>query len=535
MSNYPSKSTSNSSQASSSYKHIDIDSSPIDYTSPYSSYNKSKTNISFDQSTYTPVSLSKASRYNYSDNNNFNNDDNNFNNNNNNNNNRSNKFNNKSNSFFNSGTNISPSQTPITTIPTTTSIITAFRELQTKQKQIEHERIHAYKERDELRQMITEKRRNQALYRSKNEIESTETFLHLRSNNEKLKYEITDLDRNILNHDNKIISLEKQLSSQHALCFEYQEDIKNNNTLIYSIEYKNKLLHDNLNKINSRLLKLNHDTIESPKKYLTKNELIQEEINKLQDEINIIKLKNNHIQNKTKNLENYSDLIIKINNDLCDTLMEREKVIAEIIKLTIEQSLSIPPHYLWPKNMNYSEILDIVQKAAALNTNIALQTSALKATKAATQAIVRALTPPPTPSSREKKQYSTPTSPYRNNSPYRTSSPQRMHSNSDTTLASAQQTLDNTITTLESVSNINNQLLNYSLNQNLEHSLDSGVDHGRELYKSLTSPIHSSSGSGSHHQNHNTRSIKASRKAVARQGAITLATRFAAAATGKNK
>ena len=84
--------------------------------------------------------------------------------------------------------------------------------------------------------------------------------------------------------------------------------------------------------------------------------------------------------------------------------MEREKVIAEIIKLTIEQSLSIPPHYLWPKNMNYSEILDIVQKAAALNTNIALQTSALKATKAATQAIVRALTPPPTPSSREKKQ-----------------------------------------------------------------------------------------------------------------------------------
>lgn len=518
MSNYLSKSKSNSSQSSSSYRHIDIDSSPIDYTSPYSSYNKSKTNISFDQSTYTPVSLSKASRYNYSDNNN---------------NNGSNKLNSKSNSFFNSSTSISPSQTPTaTTIPTTTSIITAFRELQTKQKQIEHERIHAYKERDELRQMIIEKRRNQALYRSKNEIESTETFLHLRSNNEKLKYEITDLDRNIFNHDNKIISLEKQLSSQHALCFEYQEDIKNNNTLIYSIEYKNKLLQDNLNKINSRLLKINHDTIESPKKYLSKNEVIQEEINKLQDEINIIKLKNNHVQNKTKNLENYSDLIIKINNDLCDTLMEREKVVAEIIKLTIEQSITIPPHYLWPKNMNYSEILDIVQKAAALNTNIALQTSALKATRAATQAIVRALTPPTTPSSREKKQFNTPTS------PYRTSSPQRKRSNSDTTLATAQQTLDDTITALDSVSNINNHLLNYSMNQNLEHSLDSGVDHGRELYKSLTSPAHSSGGSGSHHhhQHHqHSRSANASRKAVARQGAITLATRFAAAATGRIK
>ena len=152
--------------------------------------------------------------------------------------------------------------------------------------------------------------------------------------------------------------------------------------------------------------------------------------------------------------------------------------------------------------MNDSKILDIVHVTATLNTNIALQTSALKATRAATQAIARALTPTATtPSSREKKQYSTPTtSPYRNNSPYRSSSPQRMRSNSDTALATAQQTLDNTITALESVSNINNQLLNYSLNQNLEHSLDNGVDHGRELYKSLTSPIHSSGGSGSHHQ-----------------------------------
>ena len=114
-----------------------------------------------------------------------------------------------------------------------------------------------------------------------------------------------------------------------------------------------------------------------------------------------------------------------------------------------------------------------------------------------------------------------------------------MRSNSDTALATAQQTLDNTITALESVSNINNQLLNYSLNQNLEHSLDNGVDHGRELYRSLTSPIHSSGGSGSgshhHHHHHHTRSVNANRKSVARQGAITLATRFAAAATGRDE
>ena len=114
-----------------------------------------------------------------------------------------------------------------------------------------------------------------------------------------------------------------------------------------------------------------------------------------------------------------------------------------------------------------------------------------------------------------------------------------MRSNSDTALATAHQTLGNTITALESVSNINNQLLNYSLNQNLEHSLDNGADHGRELYKSLTSPIRSSggsgSGSGSHHHHHHTRSVNANRKSVARQGAITLATRFAAAATGRDE
>ena len=79
--------------------------------------------------------------------------------------------------------------------------------------------------------------------------------------------------------------------------------------------------------------------------------------------------------------------------------------------------------------------------------------------------------------------------------------------------------------------------MNYSLNQNLEHSHDNGVDHGRELYRSLTSPIHSSGGSGSlhhHHHHHHTRSVKANRKSVARQSAITLAKRFAAA-TGRNK
>lgn len=479
--------------------------SPI-YSSPILSPTKHKSNVTFDHSIYSPTNLISANNSIYK------------------------SPTTPGNYFHNYHSNSSNNQA--------TSVVSAFRELQSKQKHIENERSLVFKQREELRNQINDNRRNHALWISKIEIEGTENFLTIRAANERIKYEINDLNANILVLENKISSIDRQLASQRTLCYDLQEDITSMNNKIYTLDNKNNQLLHEREQIENRLKILNKDSIRSPEIHSKQNDDIHNSIRSLEQQISSMKLNKAKSTAKSNALQSYIDLIIKINGELCETLIAREHAKAEIMRIT---GRSLPPHYTWPKDIPYTNILDIINQAATLTANASLQSSALNASRIASQAIINALSPDSKLKQdfyEDKKMNHT-----RKNSPTR-SSPNRYDNNiTSTPFINSCSPIDYktdqaaavTKAAIESASALNGQLLNYSLNRSLEE----GVNHGRSLLRSSSASYNAGNSRGNNlhrRTNNNTntfnlRNAIASDKSIARHGAITLATRFAAAAT----
>jgi hypothetical protein len=325
------------------------------------------------------------------------------------------------------------------------SVIRAFRELQTKQKNIEQERILAIKDRDEMRHKLSELRRNQALWRSKSEIEATDNFLTVRTANERLKFDYGDVQAKLATQESKLNSIERHRIALKSMQATLQDDVSSNDARIGILEHQNSVLRAELYAIESRTNQLTRVAIRSPEKNRKHMEGVSKSVQSLEHEIEKIRNARIRTTSKTTALQNYMDLIIKINGDLSDTLISREQIKAEIMRLS---SRILPPHYTWPKEVQ-------------------------------------------SPNSRRSRSAS------------------RTRSSGDATTSAVMQA------TIDSALALNNQLLNHSAIS-------------RQSRRSSSSTLGRSKSASSLNRS---RTSTASTKSIARQGAVTYATRFAAAAT----
>ena len=273
-----------------------------------------------------------------------------------------------------------------------TSVISAFRELQSKAKAIEQERFIALRERDELRQRLSERRRSQAMWRSRSEIEATEGFLTVKAANEKLKYEYGDLDAKIAAQENIHQSIERGKTAQRAMIATLQDEIAHNKAKVYTLERQISLLNADLSSVESRSHQVEHVASRSPEQHLKQHKHLMRQVTSLEDDIDKVNRSKTKILSKVSSLHKYMDLIIKINAELCETLISREKAKAEVLRLS-GKLVDVPPHYTWPKEIPYNSILEIVQQASKMTVDAAIRSTALKATREAARSITRALSP----------------------------------------------------------------------------------------------------------------------------------------------
>jgi predicted nucleic acid-binding Zn-ribbon protein len=247
---------------------------------------------------------------------------------------------------------ISPNA-PIYNNASATNIIKAFRELQSKQKDVEQERLLAIKQRDDLRHKLSDLRRGQALWRSKAEIEATENFLTIRTANDRLKYEYGDIEAKLSAQESKFNAIERHRIALRSLQGTLQDDVSQNDARISTMEHQNAVLRAELHTIESRISNLNRAAIRSPEAHRKHSNNMLRSVESLEHEIEKVRLAKMRTVAKTKALQSYMDLILKINGDLSDTLVSREQIKAEIMRLN---SRIVPPHYTWPKEVRSPSI-----------------------------------------------------------------------------------------------------------------------------------------------------------------------------------
>lgn len=270
-----------------------------------------------------------------------------------------------------------------------TSVVAAFRELQEKSKAIEIERADALRLRDELRQQLSDKRRANSVWRSKVEIDATENLLSIRSSNDKVKLEYGLLDEKLASLESINRSTERGLLAQKQHYTNLSEELFTIKSAIYTKERQLLLLNNELKHINERTQSVRLSS--SPE--LKNSDHVRLETMKTSLEQQLYTIKNSRYRNESKAiaLQKYLDLVLKVNEELCETLIQRERSKSNLLKLT--KSYSPQPRYSWPKEVPYSSILHVIKDAATATATAAVENTARKATEHVIKDLIEVISP----------------------------------------------------------------------------------------------------------------------------------------------
>lgn len=281
--------------------------------------------------------------------------------------------------------------------PSAASVINTFRDLQNQIKKMEQEKYDILQQRDALKVELYESKRHHKSIIHKNEVTFTENLIGLKSKQDGLNSEYNALQYQFNNQQELNHSLEHQVSSLEYYYHSLQKDINYDRNKQSQMEQEITLLHEQSVTTQIRTHDLDHMvTNTSPKKFSKHESLLSNQLCQLEAKYEHIKQQKVERKHKLKALERYMELIIKINQDLCDTLLSRERLKEKLFKLsgsTNLRSVSPSPRYAWPKEIPYHNILNVINDAAQVQATAVMENTAIQATNQAIQTVIGALSP----------------------------------------------------------------------------------------------------------------------------------------------
>jgi hypothetical protein len=201
------------------------------------------------------------------------------------------------------------------------SVIHAFRELQSKAKIIENERNAAMRIRDELRQELTETRRIQALSRSKQEMRTNDHYLSIKASTDELLVTHSSLHAQIRQMTEASSLLKDKLSNQYAKQNVVEDDIRRCDTEVHSAQHRITEL--------KRELMASQSRVDSMEKRLDTDSAAEErqmqaEIQRVREANEKEKLAAVRADIRLGALQSYLEIILKVNGDLCEAIRDKE-------------------------------------------------------------------------------------------------------------------------------------------------------------------------------------------------------------------
>lgn len=268
-------------------------------------------------------------------------------------------------------------------------IIAAFRDLQTRARSIEHERATAIHERDNLRHLVIESQRNEAMWRSRSEVEVTEALLEFRTKTHSLRNIQQDVDTKLKMQEDiqrslqegintqrqRILALENEALVGKNAKFNSEQHIENLKKQVQEVSNSNELKAQEIRRLKeSRMIdnfdESNLDSAESssPIKYLHVT------VKQLERELLRVNNANIRMDIKCKALHKYMELILKINEDLTNMILHKSHSQAHILELADKYSrnrvrnrdgsetTTLDPGLLSPDRIpSYAEIMNVVK------------------------------------------------------------------------------------------------------------------------------------------------------------------------------
>jgi hypothetical protein len=213
---------------------------------------------------------------------------------------------------------------------------------------IEQDRAAAIQERDQLKHLLLEKKRNEAMWRSRTDIESTEQLLEQRSRAQLLRSSQEDVEAQIQVREDVFRSLQKGLFAQSQRAAGLERDIAAVNEDISAQDSRNNAKSETIGEIEQkcedlcRQLKYLKDSELGnfvPSKDFQGTESMNSmkylQVTSVQLEKELLKQRKAQVRLdvRCRALQKYMELILKINEDLTQMLMQKAHAQAEILEI----------------------------------------------------------------------------------------------------------------------------------------------------------------------------------------------------------
>jgi chromosome segregation ATPase len=143
-------------------------------------------------------------------------------------------------------------------------VIAAFRQLQTKARQIEQERADGIRERDDLRRQLDGNMRTQSFWRSQSDLQANDSFQTMRAATEQILATKRDLELQVLAASEKHMSHQRSNASDRALLVAIENELAEMKASIHVVQTQNRALEHELAATQGRCGRVAHTVDASP-------------------------------------------------------------------------------------------------------------------------------------------------------------------------------------------------------------------------------------------------------------------------------
>jgi hypothetical protein len=144
------------------------------------------------------------------------------------------------------------------------SVIAAFRQLQTKARQIEQERAEGIRERDELRRQLDGNMRTQSFWRSQSDLQANDSFQTMRAATEQILATKRDLEMQVMAASEKHMSHQRSNASDRALLLTIENELAEVKANIHVVQAQNRAVEHELAATQGRCERVAHTVEASP-------------------------------------------------------------------------------------------------------------------------------------------------------------------------------------------------------------------------------------------------------------------------------
>lgn len=239
------------------------------------------------------------------------------------------------------------------------SIMAAFRQLQTKARQTEAAREESFRVREELKRQVHDKSRRDSLQRSRLISNTSEKLVGIKAENDKIIDVNNDAEMSLKSLESHTSALQRDIIARREYLTELENELGTHHRKGQLLYKRNREFTNEVEAVSARVDILNERCTNTRVSCAEAIARVKETCVSLEVDLERQIINRDQLEARGHAMETYMNLLLNINNDLCEAVSAREQAEMEMKKFVII------PRYSWPKG--------VVQKATQVLTEAAAE------------------------------------------------------------------------------------------------------------------------------------------------------------------